>query len=212
MERCVLYTHIVSTLAFRFHCNTSAHTHPSSKAVGNDKSTQNHTCPSKPEEIIANSACISHSQFTMAGKIIIFGTLLSAKFHSLYGFIFKFLLLLFFFFFPQGNKEEKMKNPETLCFYKHSSISGACKFFYLWLFGSHDRCAECYKKATLERRINTPLSSIPNCLCPTASTTARNKWMGIQQGWGEIVQHCFMPRRSETFSCRFCQTVRAQFI
>lgn len=50
----MLYTHIISILAFRFHCNTSAHTHPSSKAVGNDKSTQNHTCPSKPKEIIAN--------------------------------------------------------------------------------------------------------------------------------------------------------------
>lgn len=53
VERCVSYTHIMSILlAFGFHCNISAHTHSSSKTVGNDKSTPNHTCPSKSKEII----------------------------------------------------------------------------------------------------------------------------------------------------------------
>lgn len=59
-----------------------------------------------------------------------------------------------------------MKNPETNCFYKCSSISSTGNFFYLWLFGSHDWHTTCYKKATLQRRTNTPLFSVLNCLCP----------------------------------------------
>lgn len=96
-----------------------------------------------------------------------------------------------------------MKNPETHCFYKHSSISGTCKFFSLWLFGSHDRHATCYKTATLERRTNMPLFSIPNCCYPAVSATARNKLMGAWWGWDEAAQSCFMSWRSKTFACRF---------
>lgn len=98
MERCVLYTHIINILAFGVHCNIPAHTHSSSKTVGNDKSTPNHTCPSKSKEIIANATCVSHSKYTVVGEILTLGTLLSAKFHNIYGFIFKFLLLILFFF------------------------------------------------------------------------------------------------------------------
>lgn len=96
-----------------------------------------------------------------------------------------------------------MKNPETHCFYKHSSISGTCKFFSLWLFGSHDRHATCYKTATLERRTNMPLFSILNCCYPAVSATARNKLMGAWWGWDEAAQSCFMSWRSKTFACRF---------
>lgn len=78
-----------------------------------------------------------------------------------------------------------MKNPETYCFYKCSFISSTGNFFYLWLFGSHDWHATCYKKATLQRRTNTSLFWVPNCLCPMSCARARNKWTGIQWGWGE---------------------------
>lgn len=84
-----------------------------------------------------------------------------------------------------------MKNPETVWFYKRSSISDACKFFYLWLFGSHDRRAAWDKKATLEMRTNTSLFFHPELLL---SYISWNKWMGIQQD-----QPCFMLRRTETF-------------
>lgn len=100
MERCVLYTHNISILAFGFHCNMSAHTHSSSKTVGNDKSILNHTCPSKSKEIMANATCVSHSKFTIEGEILTLRTLLSVKFHNVHGFIFKFLLFLFFLFVP----------------------------------------------------------------------------------------------------------------
>lgn len=138
MERCVLYTHIISILAFGFRCNISAHTHSSSKTVGNDKSTPNHTCPSKSKEIIEKATCVSHSKFIIEGEILSLGTLLSAKFHNVHGFVFKFLLLPLFSFCSLRKKEEKMKNPETHCFYKCSSISSTGNFFYLWLFGSHN--------------------------------------------------------------------------
>lgn len=105
MERCVLYTHVISTLDFGFHCNVSAHTRSSSKTVGNDKTTPNHTCPSKSKEIIAKATCVSHSKFTTEGEILTLGTLLSAKFHNIHGFIFKFLLLLLFSFCSPRKKK-----------------------------------------------------------------------------------------------------------
>lgn len=206
-----MYMYTVSILAFHFPCSTSAHTFPSSKIlVGDDKCTPNHTCPSKHKEIIAN--------IPTRGENCPFGTLLSAKFYSLYSFIFKFLLLCGFgvgffcwlFVFPK--EEKKRKNPLTFCSYKLSSISNACKFFYLWLFGSHERCASCHRKATLESRTNTPLLLTSNCsalrLVPQPGV---NGWAFSEAGRRQP-SRALCPEGPKISVCRFCQVVRAQFI
>lgn len=96
-----------------------------------------------------------------------------------------------------------MKNPETLCLYKRSSISDACKFFYLWLFSSHKQHAVCYKKSHSWEKNKHATFCSPELPLPCSLCHSQNKWLGVLRGFGETARPCFMSWSTDAFACRF---------